>query len=181
MPTLWQICYQSLVAIISFPMTRVYGKLTAFIGAPSVPWITFVSASGDGESLPLRLMDDIIIMLEKMAFAKQKSEAANQRQENAQVSDEDMDPAPPAKKPRRPGRTWGRGSLVGSAKRMSANGGMALGVVHEGKQFFEYFTRQVSGYSIAFLNKLYDKGRINNVVTNEAIEFTVGGPHFPSL
>ena len=130
---------------VSFSMDRVYGKLTAFMDAPSVPWITFVSASGDGKSLPLRLMDDIIIALGKRAFAKQKSEAANQRQENAQVSADDRDPAPPAKKPRRTGRAWGHGSPVSSAKRMSTNGGKALGVVHEGKQFFEYVTRQVHG------------------------------------
>ena len=181
MPTIWQMCYLSLVTLISVSMARVYGELTAFMDAPSVPRITFVSASGEGESPPLGLMGDIIIMLEKRAFAKKKSEAANHRQENAQVSAEDRDPDPPAKKPRRPGRTWGLGSLVGSAKRMSTNGGRALGVVHEGKQFFEYFTRQVRGYSIGSLNKLYDRGRTNNVVTNEASEFTVEEPHFPSL
>ena len=148
---------------------------------PAVPWITFVSASGDGKSLPLRLMEDIIIMLEKRAFAKQKADAENQRRENAQLSAADRDPAPPAKKPRRPGWTWEHGSLVGSAKRMSTNGGRALGVVHEGKQFFEYVMRQVPGYSVVFLNNLYDKGRINNVVTNESSEFTVDEPHFPLL
>ena len=41
--------------------------------------------------------------------------------------------------------------------------------------------RNVPGYSIRFWNKLYDGERINNVVANEAIEFTAGGPNFAIL
>ena len=80
------------------------------MGDSSVLWITFVSVIGDGESLPLRLVGDIIIMLGKRAFAKRQNEAVNKTQVRAQLSDEDRATTPPAKKPRRPGGTGGTGA-----------------------------------------------------------------------
>ena len=41
-------------------------------GRPSVPWVNFVTAFGDGKSLPLWLTDDIIIALGKREIAKKK-------------------------------------------------------------------------------------------------------------
>ena len=47
--------------------------------------------------------------------------------------------------------------------------------------FFQNVTRDTPGNTLAVLHKLYDKGRLSNVVKNDQNILSVGSPHFPFL
>ena len=155
--------------------------MTNFCPAPSLPWFVILGISGGGKSTPLSVVGDVAILLEQRSLRRASSRARNTFPVDAFPARRRTGRKRNASALNRQNSPVGHGSLLASDKRTTQTGGRLLGVVREAEMFFQNVARDAQGNTLASLRKLYDKGRLSNVVMNDQIVFAVASPRFPFL
>ena len=168
--------YMALHSLASFEMPHVVAKYTELLDIPSVTWKLQLGKSGDGKSLVVNFIKEILkvrrAQLQHHYEAVYKENLKTWKQQGA-TEDMPVKPTPPAVK-----TVCDDGSAVAWCHSMagSENEGRGFVVLHECKKFMSSASNASGAFPATTLCKLWDRDDYSHDVQDYNKEFTLEKP-----
>ena len=169
-----------LVVLISTALDAVQVRYGGILGKFSNLLMLQHGAPGDGKSIALWLMVQVLSYFDKVRDAVAKSKYRRDLQAFKQAAAEGGDNADAAAEPDKPvtaDTIFNKGTFLGLGTQLHVQGGAAYLALHEGKSWLAHVFENGPGGGIEDLNQLMDHDLYKNHPVNNQSKFKVRNPH----
>ena len=164
-----------LISATAFELHRTIAQYSPMLGIPALPWPGTVGRPGEGKSIAVWFLKQVMIEL-----SKRKGVEAGAEEDEVEAEMEPADGQQP-KAPKR-AKTQGKrftadmGTLYGFFGQMEKNEGRCLVALHEAKPLLGKILAELPGNDPQALNKAYDRDEVSNTVLTAGSRFHMDSP-----